>query len=93
MDLLEQIKQSNLELENKDGVKRHFRYDWQEVAKHNPHYLSFVESERERLGEDHPLFRTQYSLLPLKGGGGFLTSLQIEQLRGGLRAIGYPVAH
>jgi hypothetical protein len=80
--LLEEAKQTNLELEKKDGIRRHFRYDWQEVAKYNPSYKSFVDSERQRLGEDHPLFRTQYALLPIKGGGGFLTGQQIAQLRG-----------
>jgi hypothetical protein len=80
--LLEEVKQTNLELEEKDGIKRHFRYDWQEVSKYNPHYKAFVEAERERLGEDHPLFRTQYALLPIRGGGGFLTSQQIAQMMG-----------
>jgi hypothetical protein len=80
--LLEEVKQTNLELEKKDGIKRHFRYDWEEVAKYNPSYKSFIESERQRLGEDHPLFRTQYALLPIRGGGGFLTNQQIAQLRG-----------
>jgi hypothetical protein len=80
--LLEEVKQTNLELEKKDGIKRHFRYDWQEVAKYNPDYKAFVESERERLSEDHPLFRTQYALLPIRGGGGFVTNQQIAQLRG-----------
>jgi len=80
--LLEEVKQTNLELEKRDGIKRHFRYDWQEVARYNPSYKAFVESERERLGEGHPLFRTQYALLPIRGGGGFLTSQQIAQLRG-----------
>jgi hypothetical protein len=80
--LLEEVKQTNLELERKDGIKRHFRYDWQEIARHTPSYKAFVESERVRLGEDHPLFRTQYALLPIRGGGGFLTGQQIAQFRG-----------
>ena len=80
--LLEEIKQSNLELERKDGVKRHFRYDWQEVAKYNPDYLAYVETERERLGENHPLFLTQYCLLPIHGGGGYLSPQQRAQLNG-----------
>ena len=80
--LLEEVKQLNLELEKKDGMKRHFRYDWQEVARHNPDYQAYVEGERARLGEDHPLFRTQYLLLPIKGGGGFLTRQQILTLFG-----------
>jgi len=80
--LLEEVKQTNLELERADGLKRHFRYDWQEVAKYNPEYLSYVEAERDRLGEDHPLFLTQYRLLPIKGGGGFLSASQRAQLQG-----------
>jgi hypothetical protein len=80
--LLEEIKQTNLELEKKDGVRRHFRYDWQQVARHNPSYREFVESERTRLGEDHPLFKTQYALVPIHGGGGFLSVQQRAQLAG-----------
>ena len=80
--LLEEVKQTNLELEKKDGIKRHFRCDWHEVARYNPDYLNYVEAERQRLGEDHPLFLTQYKLLPIHGGGGFLNQLQLRNWRG-----------
>jgi hypothetical protein len=80
--LLEEIKQTNLELEKKDGIKRHFRYDWQDVGKYNHDYLINVEIERQRLGENHPLFLTQYRLLPVHGGGGFLNLAQKAQLQG-----------
>ena len=80
--LLEEIKQTNLELARKDGRQRHFRYDWQEVAKYNPDYRAYVEQERARLGESHPLFMTQYRLLPVRGGGGLLSLQQLAQLRG-----------
>ena len=80
--LLEEVKQINLEMEKKDGNKRHFRYDWQEIARHNPDYLRYVEAERERLGDSHPLFRTQYCLEPIYGGGGFLSPGQQAQLQG-----------
>ena len=80
--LLEEVKQTNLELEKKDGIKRHFRYDWLQVASENPNYRRYVQAERHRLGEDHPLFRTQYLLLPIKGGGGFLTRQQIVSMTG-----------
>lgn len=80
--LLEEVKQANLELERKDGIKRHFRYDWQEVGRHNPDYVKFVEGERHRLGEEHPLFRTQYALLPITHGGGFLSRQQIALVMG-----------
>jgi hypothetical protein len=36
LTLLEEVKQANLELERKDGVRRHFRFDWEEVARYNP---------------------------------------------------------
>jgi hypothetical protein len=80
--LLEQVKQSNLEQEKQDGIRRHFRYDWQEVAKYNPDYLSFAESERSRLGADHPLFLSQHALLPIRITGGFLSRAQIAILQG-----------
>ena len=80
--LLEEMKQLNLELERRDGVRRHFRFDWQEVARYNPSYAAYVEGERQRLGEDHPLFRTQYALLPLTEGGGLLSPSQQAQLQG-----------
>jgi hypothetical protein len=81
--LLEEVKQANLELERKDGIKRHFRYDWEEVGQHNPDYVKFVQGERQRLGEEHPLFRTQYALLPIDHGGGFLSRQQVALLLGG----------
>ncbi len=80
--LLEEMKQTGYELERKDGVKRCFCYDWQEVARYNPDYLAYVEAERQRLGENHPLFITQYRLLPISGGGGFFSSQQRAQLQG-----------
>lgn len=81
--LLEQTKLSNIELEKRDGIRRHFRFDWQDVARYNPGYLDFVEAERTRLGEDHPLFCSQYALLPIRSGGGFLSRSQLAQLQGG----------
>ena len=62
--------------------RRHFRYDWQDVAKHNPLYGAFVEAERQRLGEEHPLFRTQYALLPLDENTRLFNDAQLAQLRG-----------
>jgi hypothetical protein len=80
--LLEEVKQANLELERNDGVRRHFRYDWEEVARYVPEYRTYVEAERERLGENHPLFLTQYRLLPVHGGGGFLDAQQRALMQG-----------
>jgi hypothetical protein len=87
LGLLEEVKQANLELERKDGIKRHFRYDWEEVAKYNPDYRAYVEAERERLGEDHPLFLTQYRLLPIQGGGGFFRPGSGRSCRGSIQGF------
>ena len=80
--LLEEVAEANLELERKDGVKRHFSVPWEEVARHSPPYQRYVESERERMGENHPLFRTQYLLLPVSGRGGLFTAGDTSQLQG-----------
>ncbi|MBI4197632.1 MAG: hypothetical protein HY533_00800 [Chloroflexi bacterium] len=80
--LLEEVKAANLGQEHADGIRRHFRYDWQAVAEHNPLYLAYVEGEQRRLGEDHPLFRTQYLLLPAHTGGGLFSLSQQAQLQG-----------
>jgi len=79
--LLEQAVQSNLELERRDGVRRHFQYDWTAVAELNPEYGRYVEAERARLGEGHPLFQTQYALKTVSGGRLFRAG-QRAQLRG-----------
>lgn len=80
--LLEEVKRTNQELERQDGVRRHFSYDWQEVARHNPDYEHYVLAERERLGETHPLFRTQYALLPIEGGGHLLGPAALASVQG-----------
>jgi hypothetical protein len=88
--LLEEMKQDNLQSEKRDGIKRHFRYDWQEVGRYNPDYLKFVQSEQQRLGEEHPLFKTQYALLPVTRGGGFLSRQQIALMLGEHRRQAHP---
>ncbi|GIW05543.1 MAG: hypothetical protein KatS3mg060_0348 [Dehalococcoidia bacterium] len=80
--LLERAKEEHLALERRDGIRRHFEYDWQTVAAFNPDYRRFVEAERTRLGEDHPLFRTQYALLPLTGEGRAFSASALDALRG-----------
>ena len=80
--LLEQAKQSNLELQRSDGIQRHFEFDWQAVAKFNPHYKRYVEAERLRLGSDHPLFLSQYCLTPVSDDGRFLDNTRLALLQG-----------
>lgn len=81
-DLLQRVKEENLAHERADGVRRHFEYPWWVVAEGNPAYAAYVAGERARLGDDHPLFRTQYRLEPLGGEAGFLSAQQRELMRG-----------
>ena len=53
------------------------------MARHNPLYKEYVEGERQRLGEDHPMFRSQYMLLPVRDQGGLFGAAQQAQLQGG----------
>jgi hypothetical protein len=81
-NLLERNKQRHLELERRDGRRRHFEYDWRTVAAHNPAYERFVAAEEERLGADHPLFASQFLLRTLPGAGRLFSADQLSLLNG-----------
>jgi hypothetical protein len=80
--LLELMKQRHLELERHDGVRRHFEYGWETVAAANPAYERFALAERDRLGEQHPAWRTQYCLETVPGAGLLLTPQQRALMHG-----------
>jgi len=80
--LLARQSAHNLELEQRDGIRRHFEYDWRVLAAINPHYKKFVEGEIERLGYDHVSIRTQFRLLPIEGAGFLFNELQRHLLQG-----------
>ncbi len=80
--LLAMTRANNLELQERDGIKRHFEYDWHTLAAINPHYKRFVEGEMLRLGEDHISIRTQYRLLSISGAGFLLNDMQRYLLQG-----------
>ncbi|MGI8549575.1 MAG: hypothetical protein ACR2PL_02090 [Dehalococcoidia bacterium] len=80
--LLEQMKARHLELEAKDGIRRHFEYGWETVSRSNPAYRRYAEAERERLGEQNPIWLTQYCLQTIPGQGRLFTPQQRVLLRG-----------
>jgi hypothetical protein len=80
--LLAQVKTTNEELEESDGIRRHFQYDWRTLAKSNPNYKAFVKKEIKRLGEEHLTIRTQYCLQTISGVGLLLSEKQRHLLRG-----------
>ena len=80
--LLEQAKATHRAAERRDGRTRHLRYDWQRVAEHVPAYGRYVEAERARLGERHPLFRTQYLLEVVDAADRLFDAATLAQLEG-----------
>ena len=80
--LLAKAQAAHLAAERADGRRRHFRYDWERVAACNPAYGRYVEDERARLGERHPLFRTQYLLEVLHDQDRLLDGAALAQLDG-----------
>jgi hypothetical protein len=80
--LLERTKQANLEAERRDGIRRHFEYDWREVARHNASYALHVEARRQELGDTHPTFLTQYCLQTIAGAERLFSHTQRALLGG-----------
>ncbi len=80
--LLAQVREQHLELERRDGIKRHFEVDWQGVAAFNSGYAAYVAAERDRLGEEHPIFQTQYLLRTLAGAGRLFSPAALALLQG-----------
>ncbi|MEE8518098.1 MAG: hypothetical protein V3S98_03115, partial [Dehalococcoidia bacterium] len=78
----EQLKQRNREREAEDGMRRHFRVTWEQVAEALPGYAEEAERERVRLGEDHPSFQTAYALRPVPALGTLLSHEQQRSLEG-----------
>jgi hypothetical protein len=80
--LLAMIRANNLALEQQDGIKRHFEYDWRTLAAINQNYKRFVTGEIQRLGSDHPAIQTQYFLQPIRGANHLLSDMQLLLLQG-----------
>jgi hypothetical protein len=91
--LLEATKRSNLRLEAANPeVRRHFEFDWTHGAAENEKYGTFVRSEMERLGADHPRIKTQYRLLSLGDQGAFFTAENLARLAGSHERMRVPGA-
>jgi hypothetical protein len=90
--LLERVKQANIDAQRRDGVRRHFQYDWQAVARHVPAYARYAEAERARLGETHPVWLTQYCLQPIAGRGRLFTAAQRALIAGWHARLNAPSA-
>lgn len=81
--LLARVIEANRAAEERDGERRNFIVPWWRVAEAVPAYGRFVEAEKARLGEGHPLFKTQYRLETIDGEAGLFDTQQRALLRGG----------
>lgn len=80
-DCMLAVNQRRLEiLQELDGIQRVFRVPWDLRAMDNPKYGEHVEKERDRLGEHHPIYLSQYCLIPLTGLGKFLSVRDLDKL-------------
>jgi len=59
-----------------------FRFDWTALAALSPEYNAFVRAELERLGRDHPLFKTQYALESISDAGRLFDADALSLLQG-----------
>jgi hypothetical protein len=68
--------------EAKDGVQRVFWVPWSRVAQEVPAYGDYVRKEMARLGEQHPIVRTQYALQEIDEAGRLFTAERIARMKG-----------
>lgn len=80
---LERLIEENLDKENHDGIRRHFRVEPDQVIAVNPAYERHFEREVARLGSDHILIKTQYLLESVSALGDMFTPAQIVAMQGG----------
>ncbi len=66
----------------RDDPGAHFEFPWTVLAAINPAYGQFVRSEIRRLGEDHPIIKTQYRLETVDSAGRFFGPEQLQLLQG-----------
>jgi hypothetical protein len=70
------------DLERRDGLRRVFTYDAQQVGRHLPAYAAYVEKQVARLGRNHPLVKTQYFLEEIDAQGGLFDELRRALMHG-----------
>ncbi len=76
----------------RDGPRHHHQAGWREAAATLPAYGAYVRAERERLGAGHPLFLSQYELVPGEVAGRLLTRDLLAALEGGHEPLSAPAA-
>jgi hypothetical protein len=79
------------EAEKRDGVKRVFLVDSDQVGKANPYYQKHVEAEIKKLGRNHPFIRTQYFCEEIDAQAGMFTPTRRALMQGDQEGQAAPV--
>jgi len=80
--LLGRVVRRLREDEARDGVQRVFLVPWQRVAQEVPAYGEYVRKELQRLGEGHPIVKTQYLLQEIDDAGRLFPAERMARMRG-----------
>lgn len=80
--LLEQKRHQARERQKKLGRRLLWEIPWWVVAEHNPAYGRHVEGEKALIGEDHPIFASQYCLRAIDSGGRLFDERTLTKMRG-----------
>ncbi len=70
------------EQEARDGRRRVFTYNAEQVGAEVPPYADYVAQEVARMGRNHPLIKTQYFLETIAGEGKMFSPQRIALMRG-----------
>jgi hypothetical protein len=76
------VRDHCLELQRRDGRRRVFLHDADEVAAEVPAYGRYVQAQVWRLGRQHPLVRTQFYLEEIDVAGRLFTGQRQKLMRG-----------
>jgi hypothetical protein len=66
----------------RDDPRAHFEFPWTVLAELSPDYRAFVMGEIRRLGDDHPIIKTQYRLETVDAAGRLFGPEQLALLQG-----------
>jgi hypothetical protein len=81
--LLAREKRAALEAQSRDGFRRVFTLDADQVAREVPAYGAFVAEQISKLGRSHPFVKTQFFSETIDGSGGMFPAERVALMDGG----------
>ena len=79
--LLARVMRALRAQEAEDGIRRVFEVPWEAVAAEVPAYGEYARSEIRRLGENHPVIKTQYKLQEIDEAGRMFTDERVALMK------------